>query len=70
MTHTHPVCGWLFPVHDEMELSLLSIEEMATALAELEAPFPSDEFDQAVSDYMLLPDCELEQTYRLRCLYA
>ena len=70
MTHTHPVCGWLFPVHDDMELSLLSIEEMATALAELEAPFPSDEFDQAVSDYMLMDDHELDQTYRLRCLYG
>ena len=69
MTHTHPVCGWLFPVHDDTELSLLSAEEMATALAELEASFPSDEFDQAVTEYMLMDDYELDQTYRLRCAY-
>ena len=67
--NTHPICGWLFPVHDDLELSLLSAEEMATALAELEAGFPSDEFDQAVTEYMLMDDYELDQTYRLRCAY-
>jgi hypothetical protein len=67
--NTHPVCGWLFPTHDDLELSLLSNEEMATALAELEAGFPSDEFDQAVTEYMLMDDYELDQTYRLRCAY-
>jgi hypothetical protein len=67
--HTHPVCGWLFPAHDGLELTLLSNEEMASALAELEASFPSDEFDQAVTEYMLMDDYELDQTYRLRCAY-
>ena len=67
--NTHPVCGWLFPAHDDLELSLLSNEEMASALAELEASFPSDEFDQAVTEYMLMDDYELDQTYRLRCAY-
>ena len=67
--NTHPVCGWLFPAHDGLELTLLSNEEMASALAELEASFPSDEFDQAVTEYMLMDDYELDQTYRLRCAY-
>ena len=67
--NTHPTCGWLWPAHDELELSLLSVEEMATALAELEASFPSDEFDQAVTEYMLMPDHELDQLYRQRCAY-
>ena len=53
----------------EQQLSLLSNEEMDTALAELEASFPSDEFDQAVTEYMLMDDYELDQTYRLRCAY-
>ena len=69
MPHTHPIGGWLFPMQDDEELSLLSAEEMATALAELEATFPSDEFDQAVNEYMLLSDYELDRTYRLRCSY-
>ena len=67
MTHTHPIGGWLFPTQDDVELSLLSAEEMATALAELEASFPSDEFDQAVNEYMLMSDYDLDRTYRLRC---
>lgn len=67
MTYTSPVCGWLFPMSDPNIDEGPTIEEMATDLAHLEAPFPSDEFDQAVGDYLLLPDYELYQTYRLRC---
>ena len=66
MTYTAPVCGWLFPMSDPYIDEGPTIEEMATALAEMEAAFPSDEFDQAVGDYLLLPDHDLLQVYRLR----
>ena len=64
--NTHPVCGWLFPMTDPLYEDI-TVEEMATALAEMEAPFPSDAFDLAVSDYMLMPEFDLHHLYRTRC---
>ena len=64
--NTHPVCGWLFPTTDPLSEEVTP-EEMATALAEMEAPFPSEAFDQAVGDYLLMPEVDLHHVYRTRC---
>ena len=65
MEHTHPVAGWLFPLYDE-EDSGPTIEQMATELAELEAPFPSEQYDQAVGEYLIMDEYDLLHTYRTR----